>query len=497
MGIVIRQSIITLIITYLGVVIGYFNLLWLFPYVLDPDQIGLYRVVLDIAFLLVPFAHLGLTQSLVRFYPAFSLDKVAKKGYLTFFLLASLATGSIFILLLYLFKDTVFSLFFETAPAVVHYFPLIAGLILLMVIHGTLEAYFRSLLRIIFPTALKELVLRVLTGVLVLFYFLDVISFDAVLYSLLGLYALIIAALVAYLMRIGEFRLHFTFSFLKKPFIKKMTSFSLFTVLGMSSGLIVLKIDSIMVTSMLGLEATGIYTTVFYIAVVIEIPRRIITQLATPILSGAFQHNRQEEIKNIYQKTSINQLCIGLLLFLGIWANIDNLFYFIPNRHIYEAGKLVVLIIGLGKLVDMVAGANSELIAMSKYYKFNIIATGTLAVLTIVTNLIFIPRFGMNGAAIASTVSVLIFNVVKFLFIRARFDIQPFSPGTLKGLAAGALVLYLSYFIPQQQHVLLDILLRSAFILVLFSSLLLLLNVSADVNGLFKEIVRRVRNLTG
>src|SRR5690606_4806803 len=117
-------------------------------------------------------------------------------------------------------------------------------------------------------------------------------------------------------------------------------------------------------TSMLGLASYGIYTVVFYIAAVIELPRRAITQIISPIIAKAFTNDDLREIGDIYRKTAINQLLIGMLLFLGIICNLDNIFHFVPNREIFEAGKNVVLIIGLGKLADMAAGANGEIIIM-------------------------------------------------------------------------------------------------------------------------------------
>ena len=71
MGVIVRQSIITTIISYIGLVIGYLNLLYLYPLFLSPEQVGLMRTVQDAAILLAQFAQFGLAQSIIRYFPRF------------------------------------------------------------------------------------------------------------------------------------------------------------------------------------------------------------------------------------------------------------------------------------------------------------------------------------------------------------------------------------------------------------------------------------------
>ena len=69
MGIVIRQSAVSTALSYAGVVIGYVNLLILFPKYMSPEEVGLARIIQDAAMLMVPFAQLGTNQLIVRYFP--------------------------------------------------------------------------------------------------------------------------------------------------------------------------------------------------------------------------------------------------------------------------------------------------------------------------------------------------------------------------------------------------------------------------------------------
>ena len=243
-----------------------------------------------------------------------------------------------------------------------------------------------------------------------------------------------------------------------------------------------------MVSAMLNLAANAVYTTAFYMATVIEIPKRALSQIMMPLISKAFEQNNVREVATLYRKTSINQFIIGSLLLIGVWINLDNMFALIPKGNQYELGKWVVIIVGVGKLVDMLFGPSSEIIVLSKYYKFNIILILLLAAIVIISNNLLIPRYGIEGAAWGSAFALIIFNVIKFIFIYWKFKIQPFDFNTVKVMVIAGLVLLINYFLPPISNVFADILFRSGIITVMFAALILWSKASEDSNGIFKSL---------
>ncbi len=270
-----------------------------------------------------------------------------------------------------------------------------------------------------------------------------------------------------------------------------MVKFGLFTFLGGSGILIIGKIDSIMVTGMLGLTETAIYTTAFYIAVLIELPKRAIAQISLPIISRAFQEENISEIKDIYSKSAINNLIIGVLIFVGLWINLDSIFSLIPRSEIYSLGSMVVIIVGAGKLIDMAAGTNGEIIIMSKYYKVNVYFIIPLAFFTVLANYLLIPVYGLNGAAIGSAFALLFFNLIKFIFLYTKLKLQPFSLNTIKVLLLGVFILFLGFWLPQLENIYFDILYRSVIVSVIYGIAIYLLKTSIDINRLIDRLLGR------
>ncbi len=491
MGIVIKQSIRSSIIAYLGVAIGYVNVLWLYPYFLSTEQVGLFRLIQSSAYLLATFGQFGLGQSLVKFFP----EQKENKSFLTTILLG----GGLGFLILsgvtLIFRETIVNYFSKESALFVDYFQVTLLVSFLIIQFQILEAYSRSLLQIVIPTLLKDIGLRVLTLIVLLLYGFDYIEFQELIYSLIGVYGAVCFGLAIHLANKKQLPLKISLSFLSNGVGKRILNFGLYSLIGAGGTQIILQIDSIMISGALGLEATGIYTIAFFIGVVIEMPKRAITQISSALLAQSFNKGDMSAVKKLYQQTSINQMIIGTLLLIGVWANLDSIYSFIPNNEAYLNGFNVVLFIALGKLSDMAFGTNGEIIVMSKYYRFNVIAVSFLAVLTIILNLTLIPEYGIEGAAIASFLSMLIFNLLKFTFVWSKFGIQPFTIASLKFVMIAGLTLLINYLIPTFDNIYIDVLIRSLVIIGVLGGLTYGMRISQEVNEVSKSFFKKIKTL--
>ena len=276
--------------------------------------------------------------------------------------------------------------------------------------------------------------------------------------------------------------------------LKEITNYSFFSILSGFGNILVLNVDVLMVSAILGLSATGIYTTAFYIGLIIEIPRRAISQISIPIISENIKNNNFKEIGKNFKLVSLHQLIIGIFLYLLIILNLDNIFNIIPNSENFISGKNIVYIIGLSKLIIMTSGFSSELIMMSKYYKFNVITITILAILSIILNYMLIPQFGMIGAAYASLFSILTFNCIKLIFIKIKIGISPFSNKTIVPIIIGIIIFFIINYFPNNSNPFLDIIKNSLVISSLYIGMIYLLKVSPELNLIIKKIINYQRD---
>lgn len=489
MGLVIKQSIRSSAIAYLGVAIGYVNLLWLFPYFLTSDQIGLLRLIQSSSFILATFGQFGLPQTAVRFFPELRTNK----GLVTFLMLGGLLGFLILVVVSLLFQNQILAYFSQESALFIQYFEVTLFVTLFLVQFQILEAFSRSHLKIVFPTLIRDIQLRLFTTILVICFALELVDFSQMVNLLVVVYATLVISIIIYLISIKAIALSFNFNFLRGGTFKRLIRYGFYSLLGAGGTQIVLQIDSVMVSGELGLKATGIYAIAFFIGVVIEMPKRAITQVSSALISQAFDKGQMNEVRKLYRQTSINQFIIGALLLIGIWANLENIYLFIPNNEEYLTGMGVVLFIGLGKLSDLVFGVNGEIIVMSRYYRFNVVAISFLAALTILLNLWLIPIYGLEGAAMASFMAMFLFNLVKFIFVYWRFRIGPFNLKTLVFAFIAIAAVLANSLIPSLSHVIPDILLRSSIITIIIVGGAYAFEVSPEMNGLIRTYLNKIR----
>ncbi len=493
MGLIVRQSFKASIVSYVGVVIGMVNVLFITTKVLSPEEVGLTRVLFESGLLFASLAHLGAPFIADKFFPFFQKEENKHNGFLVFLLAYSLTGYLLFSALFLLGRNVIIQYYLKNSPLLVDYIYYVLGTTFFIMYQTITEAYCRIHGRIVVPTMVRELFLKATNGILIVGYGLKWYPFETFIVLSMSSYGVAVLFNLLYIKSLGRLYLRFDFSHLNSRKLLEISGYGLFIILGGAGTILSQKIDAIMLPAMKGLDYTAIYGIAFMIAQVIEIPRRSITQITSPILSKAWKSNDLDQIESLYKKSSVNQLISGSLLFLLMWSNIDALFSILPKAEIYGQGKYVVLLIALSRLVDMASGLNGEIILYSRYYRFATLAVLILAITTIITNQVFIPIYAINGAALATAFSVFLFTIIKVVFVWFRFRLQPFAVSTLLVVLISGFVYFVAAIFPVPSNntffnICLGILLRSAVATGLFVSLTYVCNVSEDINKLINSI---------
>jgi O-antigen/teichoic acid export membrane protein len=437
--------------------------------------------------LLVPFAQIGLGHGITRYFPK---SRPHHYAFFTFTLFMSFLGFTIIGSLFLIFQEAIVNAYSTNAPSIINYLFVVILITFFGVVQSIFESFSRSFIKTAVPSFLRDIFLRIGQGALVLSYFLGWLTFNWVIFGTAMVYGLTVVALIIYALGYGHFKFDWNWKSMSFSFKKQFLTYSLITLLGTAGAILIMKIDSLMVSSMIGLEANAIYTIAFSIAVVIEMPRRAISQIAMPIISEKFAAGALEEIHQLYKKIATHQTFVCLFIFLLIWVNIDILYHFVPNSEIYEAGKWVVLLIGLGKLSDVIFSVNGEIIVFSRFYVFNITATLIMCVAVIVFNLLLIPSLGIEGAALASLLAMTVYNLLKYFYVRYRLGFDPFT-WSLGGIVFIGLTSWLigDFWMPSPENLWLKLILHSGAVSSIYLAGNYWLNTLPDLkNSLLEQI---------
>jgi O-antigen/teichoic acid export membrane protein len=491
LGIIIRQSIQNTILSYIGIALGFVITIWMYPNILSPEQYGLTRVLLSLAMVSTQLANLGTKNTIIRYFPFFR-DPENKHHGILFLSLAVPFVGFILLsAILFFFRPTIVQYFVERSELLVNYYWFILPLAFFILFFHVLSSFVRALYDTVMSSFLMNIVVRVLTVVLLIAYLFSWISFYQFMILFVLTYAVIMVCIFIYTLQLFEVNLKPDFGYLRKSLVKNMVNYSVFAFFGGIASIVVSNIDIIMLSSLAGLEDTGIYAIAFYIGSAITIPRKSIYQISSPIIADAFKAKNYNLIEDIYHRSSLNQIIAGGLLFCGVVANIDNLMNILPPE--YSGGALVIIIIGAANIFDMATGLNGAIILNSKHFRFDLYSTLFLIFVTVILNYLLIPIYGIIGAAIGTATAVLTYNSLKVVYVWLKLAMQPFKWRMLYVVAVGCLTLLLVFQIPTIVNVYVDILLRSIIVTLLFGVPLWMLNISKELNGLITEGINRIK----
>ncbi len=480
MGIIKNQSISGTIYSYVGVLLGFVTTALLYPIIFSTEEVGLLRILVSYSMLFAQFAGLGITSITVKLFPYFRDYKNKHHGFLGIALLVSIVGLIISILFFFLLKSSILNGETGKADLFEKYFYYIIPLIIFTLLFNVFDTYYRVLYNILKGIIFKEVVQRILIILVLILFYLNYIDFHQtiILYTI----ALISPAILLFLSLAYNRQLHIVpdFNFIDKKLSREMTTVGIFGILAGFSGVLVVSIDTIMVERILGLSSAGIYSITFFFGTLILIPMRTMGKVGSVILAEAWKANDIYTINQIYKKSSISLSVIGVLLLIGVWGNINNVFHILTTD--YLPGKYVILIIGIANIIDISLGLNAQIIVNSKYYRFLSYLLLFFAAILIISNMILIPLFGIIGAAFATLISRFIFNLIKFLFLYHKFRLQPFTYKILLLYLLGAFAYATSLLMPELSNYPIDIIVRSTLILILFSVPVYFFNISEDIN---------------
>ncbi len=489
MGIIARQSLFNAAYTYFGIGLGFVTTIFLYPNILDPDQYGLTRVLVSASMIGAHFAHLGIRNTVIRFFPLFRTTNGNSGGLLFLAITVPLAGFILFGFLFWLFRDPLISFYIDRSPLFVDFFFYVLPITFFLLYFEVLNSYLRSLKDSISGSVISEVILRVAVILILAIYFFGLISFDTFILLFTVSYGLQPLLLILVLLRMGELNLSPRFDFLRKSLVRGMANYGIYTLLGGLTTVVVWNIDIMMLGSMTGLEQTAVYAIAFYIGTVIAVPKRAIDKIATPLIADHIHKNEWGKVEEIYCKTALTQSISGILILLLIWVNATPLLGLLPD--VYSDGIRVILFIGLGKLFDMATGTNGSIILTSKHYRFDLITNILLVIFTVTTNLLLIPRYGIEGAAIATMLSIILYNLIKYLFVWIKFSMQPFSRDYLWLIFYAFLTLLVIWFIPEFSLIL-NLLVTVPVVLLTFLLPVWWTEMSPDLNQVLNNLFRHI-----
>ena len=484
MGIIQKQGIQNTIVSYVGILIGFVNVLILQPIMLTPEELGLTRILYSTATLLGTIFPLGLNGVTIKYLQQFRNRENGNNGFLGFLLLVALLFSIIMFVLLFTFKENIIQKYATNSALFVEYIYYVLPLTLAVGFISIINVYFFAQFKSTLPSFLNEVYVRALIIILISCYYLKIMPFQWFMrfYLFIFISQLIILFIIIFKNEIKSFTINWgVFTRVK---IKEMLGFSLTMAVATIASIALRNIDVLLIGIYLPLSSIAIYTVAITVAGIVEAPSTALGKIADSKIAHAFSVNNMAEITEIYLKSTRILMFIGFFLFTFITTNISDLLSFLPKK--YSEGEFVIIMVSLSALFNMMTGINSSIIFYSNKHKQGTLLLLLLIISSVLLNIFLIPKYGINGAAIATSLNLFFFNFFKLVMIYYYFKLQPFGSYVWKIISVCLICFAFCYLI--DFGVVLSIVFKSLLISVAFLIAALKFKLLPEVTPMLKKL---------
>lgn len=464
MSVIARQGFKYSLIGYFGFLLGTLSAIFIFPY--DMEFYGKLRFIMPTAEMLLPIVVFGLSFSNVKYFHQTKKDGKNQN-------LLSLSLIGI------LFNFTVFTLLFFVF---FYFFPqfkdlelwkmkrLILPLILILALSSVFNKYISNFKRIVVPNIFENLFPKIANlGAFCLFFFLGVAEKGAYAFFL-GMFIVSFIGYFFYANSLEKIKPDFSTEYVRKNQLwKQIINYSFYGFLGNIGNYVAFRVDNYMIGEFLNFEENGVYSIILSILSFILIPQMGLFNISAPLINKTIAAEEFEELDRFHKKTSLTLFFLGAVLFSCILVGFPYLTAFIKNGDQLRQAEPVVWILGFAMIFDLATGFNGHIISLSKYYRFNIVVMLFLAITTIVLNYLFLTKtsLGIIGIAMATAISLSLFNMIKIYFNYLKFKVFPLTIEMMYVLIICTLAITVAIILPETSNNFINLMYKPALILMI------------------------------
>jgi O-antigen/teichoic acid export membrane protein len=185
-------------------------------------------------------------------------------------------------------------------------------------------------------------------------------------------------------------------------------SFSVALLFMTIANLLLSQSDILMIGMLLGTDAAAIYSPPAIIASLILLPMIAVNTVISPRIAEDFVFGRRELMPLLPLSILAAESVAIPIAFVACFFSWALLGLFGPA---YTAGRTVLIILAVGYLFNVLAGPVDYLLIKTRFARMAAVVLGASAALNLALNALLIPRFGIEGAAVAKVIGVIGWNL--------------------------------------------------------------------------------------
>ncbi|MBU4174945.1 MAG: flippase [Actinobacteria bacterium] len=226
--------------------------------------------------------------------------------------------------------------------------------------------------------------------------------------------------------------------------IKELISFSLPIMFAVFAGEIMYHTDTVMLGYYESSKQVGIYNGAVPLYLMLAIFLVAVGFMFGPVAARMIGEKKDKALLDLYKSVTKWSFLFTLpacLLFLLYPTEVLRLFF--GER--YTAAATALQLLAVGEVVHTLLGPNDRILVAYGKTRLLLVDIVATAALNVALNMTLIPRWGINGAALATVISLVLANILFSSQVFRSHRLHPFSWNYAKSViasTAGILVLY-------------------------------------------------------
>ena len=402
---------------------------------LGPDAFGLYAIGWNALRILEVLAPLGLHNGVVHFGAAFwRKDDGAFRSILTRTIVFSFVIGWAITFALIVAAPWVTAEVFKEPE----FLPLFRAFALMLPFMGALRVAANAT-RISHDMKYSVAAEQIAQAVsnLILFVVLYLLG-----WRLLGaIVSTVLSFAVALILAIYYVRRLFAPAFAQRPkravSNRELFAYSLPTAMAGMFGVVINRVDRLFLGYYWPSDEVGIYQAAAQISVILVLILNAFNMILMPMIAEQFRQGDMGHLEELYRVNTKWGVYSVLPVVLVIAFAAEDVMTVLFGAE-YAAGSFALTVLTIGQFINIATGAAGTILIMTGHQNSWFRLSVLILVVNLTLNLSLIPRWGMNGAAVATSTTVGGLFAVGLIIVHRLLRIWPYDRRYLKGLLAAA-----------------------------------------------------------
>ena len=186
-------------------------------------------------------------------------------------------------------------------------------------------------------------------------------------------------------------------------------------------------VDVLLVGAIAGPRSAAVYGAISRLSVIGAYGLQTIGMVVAPRMSALMTVDDMPSLDHLYQAATRWAVIVSWPLYL-LMVVFAPLFARIFGEE-YTSGATALAVLAAAGLVNLATGNAMVLLLMAGKSSWNLLDSAGSMIVNLALNLLLIPPFGITGAAIAWSVSIVGTNLVSVVQVRRATGLQPFGRG--------------------------------------------------------------------